>query len=139
MSHLSHLFREDDGAVYPIYKEEVDVQGADGHIYKGRMGNKLEAKLPGIVTQQQEITMVASQQQKTRTQRPVSARVPQSPRPTSARVTSRPQSARQGGSGQGTPGPESSHTTPVPPESPPPEVAVQDHAVQIEVPTTGEN
>ncbi|KAJ8317816.1 hypothetical protein KUTeg_004630 [Tegillarca granosa] len=86
-----------------------------------------------------EITMVASQQQKTRTQRPVSARVPQSPRPTSARVTSRPQSARQGGSGQGTPGPESSHTTPVPPESPPPEVAVQDHAVQIEVPTTGEN
>lgn len=154
LSHLSHLFREEEEAVYPLYKEEVNVQGADGHIYKGRM-EKLEAKFtqqqgrpdpytlhpqmhqtPPPINQtggQRTVTQTVSP---TRVARPTSARHLQSPRPTSGRVSNRPVSARGGPSKQGSPAPpESSHTTPVPEESPR-HVEGEQH---IEVPTTGNN
>ncbi|XP_021348670.1 glutamine-rich protein 2-like isoform X2 [Mizuhopecten yessoensis] len=154
LSHLSHLFREEEETVYPLYKEEVNVQGADGHIYKGRM-EKMEAKY----TQAQQQTRqdpyklhsqmhqapppihqtggqrVTQQTTSVRVARPTSARPLQSPRPTSGRVTIRPVSARGGGSRQASPVPESSHTTPVPEESP----RLPEGDQHIEVPTTGNN
>ena len=47
MSHLSNTIIKEDGEtnIYPLYKEEINVQGADGNIYKGRM-DCLEGKLP---------------------------------------------------------------------------------------------
>ncbi|XP_033741921.1 glutamine-rich protein 2-like isoform X5 [Pecten maximus] len=155
LSHLSHLFREEEEAVYPLYKEEVNVQGADGHIYKGRM-EKLEAKFTQVQQQgrQDPYTLhpqmhqtpppinqtsgqrVTQQAPPVRVARPTSARHLQSPRPTSGRVTTRPVSARGGVSKQSSPAPESSHTTPVPPEDSPRHTEDDQH---IEVPTTGNN
>ncbi|XP_060066599.1 glutamine-rich protein 2-like [Ylistrum balloti] len=154
LSHLSHLFREDEEAVYPLYKEEVNVQGADGHIYKGRM-EKIEAKFtqaqqqgrpdPYTLHPQMHQTpppinqtggqRVTQQAPPVRVARPTSARPLQSPRPTSGRVTARPVSARGGTSKQNSPVPESSNTTPVPGESP----RHPDGEQHIEVPTTGNN
>ncbi|KAK3090824.1 hypothetical protein FSP39_014944 [Pinctada imbricata] len=123
LSHLSHLFREEDGNIYPLYKEEVDVQGADGHIYKGRMGAKLEARLP-VVTQAMERSRspVTTSIRKTTVSPPPGHRVVHHPhaRPSSARAppprasgrteSPRPQSAHPQGSREGTPRPdESSH------------------------------
>ncbi|XP_074647627.1 uncharacterized protein LOC141903415 isoform X2 [Tubulanus polymorphus] len=50
LTHLSNLFREDEPPV-PVqaFKEELDIQGADGHIYKGRVD-----RLPAV-NQNQEM------------------------------------------------------------------------------------
>ncbi|VDI59050.1 Hypothetical predicted protein [Mytilus galloprovincialis] len=136
LSHLSHLFREEEQTtnIYPLYKEEVDVQGADGNIYKGRMG-RIEAKLPVM---QKERSMVQRldkspqpmRQQITRVARPVSAK--HSPRPPSSKGGSRPQSAHPSASQQEVPANESSHTTPAPSQSPvPPEDIPQQQSIEI--------
>lgn len=137
LSHLSHLFREEEQQttnIYPLYKEEVDVQGADGNIYKGRMG-RIEAKLPVM---QKERSMVQRldkspqpmRQQITRVARPVSAK--HSPRPPSSKGGSRPQSAHPSASQQEVPANESSHTTPAPSQSPvPPEDIPQQQSIEI--------
>ncbi|XP_061181998.1 uncharacterized protein LOC133190403 isoform X1 [Saccostrea echinata] len=140
LSHLSHLFREEDGNVFPIYKEEVDVQGADGHIYKGRMGAKLEARLPSVTQEygykdmpqaymmdrsRSPIPVPVSHRKTTVSpppghrvmhtpQRPTSARA--SPRRSTSRCDSRPQSAHPQNT-RGDDAEESSHTTPAPDES----------------------
>ncbi|XP_048760461.2 uncharacterized protein LOC125669761 isoform X2 [Ostrea edulis] len=139
LSHLSHLFREEDGNVFPIYKEEVDVQGADGHIYKGRMGAKIEARLPTVMQTQDYKDMpqayilersrspvpVSVSHRKTTISPPPGHRVVHPHRPTSARASprrsgsrsdSRPQSAHPQNSRVDNVE-ESSHTTPVPDES----------------------
>ncbi|XP_063446076.1 glutamine-rich protein 2-like isoform X6 [Mytilus trossulus] len=136
LSHLSHLFREEEQTtnIYPLYKEEVDVQGADGNIYKGRMG-RIEAKLPVM---QKERSMVQRldkspqpmRQQITRVARPASAK--HSPRPPSSKGGSRPQSAHPSASQQEVPANESSHTTPAPSQSPvPPEDIPQQQSIEI--------
>lgn len=126
LSHLSHLFREEEQTnIYPLYKEEIDVQGADGNIYKGRM-DRIEAKLP-IMTKERSIVQgkrdrspQPQKQQITRVVRPTSAKPIHSPRPPSSKGGSRPQSAHPSASQHEVPGAESSHTTPVPAGSPEP-------------------
>ncbi|CAC5402369.1 Glutamine-rich protein 2 [Mytilus coruscus] len=136
LSHLSHLFREEEQStnIYPLYKEEVDVQGADGNIYKGRMG-RIEAKLP-VMTKERSIVQRIDKspqpmrQQITRVVRPVSAK--HSPRPPSSKGGSRPQSAHPSASQQEVPANESSHTTPAPSQSPvPPEDIPQQQSIEI--------
>ncbi|BFZ03678.1 hypothetical protein BsWGS_06718 [Bradybaena similaris] len=52
LSNTGQLLREEESVV-PLYKEEVDVQGADGHIYKGRLpSSRIEAKIPTSLTSQ---------------------------------------------------------------------------------------
>lgn len=126
LSHLSHLFREEDGNVYPIYKEEVDVQGADGHIYKGRMGTKLEARLPSVTQERSRSPVpVAVSHRKTTVSPPPGHRVVHPQRPTSARASprrstsrsdSRPQSAHPQNSRVDNTE-DSTHTTPAPDDS----------------------
>nr|XP_011433722.2 glutamine-rich protein 2 isoform X10 [Crassostrea gigas] len=137
LSHLSHLFREEDGNVYPIYKEEVDVQGADGHIYKGRMGTKLEARLPSVTQDYKDMPQaymlersrspvpVAVSHRKTTVSPPPGHRVVHPQRPTSARASprrstsrsdSRPQSAHPQNSRVDNTE-DSTHTTPAPDDS----------------------
>lgn len=143
LSHLSHLFREEDGNVFPIYKEEVDVQGADGHIYKGRMGAKLEARLPSVTQERSRSPVpVAVSHRKTTVspppghrvvhpQRPYSARA--SPRRSTSRSDSRPQSAHPQNSRVDN-AEDSTHTTPAPDDS------VQPTDQQpIEVPIQGDS
>ncbi|XP_052069685.1 glutamine-rich protein 2-like isoform X7 [Mytilus californianus] len=136
LSHLSHLFREEEQStnIYPLYKEEVDVQGADGNIYKGRMG-RIEAKLP-VMTKERSIVQRIDKspqpmrQQITRVVRPVSAK--HSPRPPSSKGGSRPQSAHPSASQHEVPANESSHTTPAPSQSPvPPEDIPQQQSIEI--------
>lgn len=104
MGNLNHLFSEDDaGDPMPKYKEEVDVLGADGHIYKGRMeAARLEAKLPTHfhTSSNRQNNAVQGQQGTPRVnQRPLSARR-RSPTPTnqnrpgSPHTIQRPASAR---------------------------------------------
>lgn len=126
LSHLSHLFREEDGNVFPIYKEEVDVQGADGHIYKGRMGTKLEARLPSVTQERSRSPVpVAVSHRKTTVSPPPGHRVVHPHRPTSARASprrstsrsdSRPQSAHPQNSRVDN-AEDSTHTTPAPDDS----------------------
>lgn len=137
LSHLSHLFREEDGTVFPIYKEEVDVQGADGHIYKGRMGTKLEARLPSVTQDFKDMPQaymlersrspvpVAVSHRKTTVSPPPGHRVVHPQRPTSARASprrsasrsdSRPQSAHPQNSRVDN-AEDSTHTTPAPDDS----------------------
>lgn len=126
LSHLSHLFREEDGTVFPIYKEEVDVQGADGHIYKGRMGTKLEARLPSVTQERSRSPVpVAVSHRKTTVSPPPGHRVVHPQRPTSARASprrsasrsdSRPQSAHPQNSRVDN-AEDSTHTTPAPDDS----------------------
>ncbi|XP_053385599.1 myosin-3-like isoform X3 [Mercenaria mercenaria] len=119
LTHLSHLFREDEAIIIPATKEEVDIQGADGHIYRGRHDQrptqKLEARFPTTLGQNNnnmgmnvrstsphppqyrpkapQSPLVTQQRA-----RPVSARTPPSPRPSSAgqgqQQGSRPMSAK---------------------------------------------
>ncbi|XP_022314959.2 uncharacterized protein LOC111119255 isoform X7 [Crassostrea virginica] len=154
LSHLSHLFREEEGSVFPIYKEEVDVQGADGHIYKGRMGAKLEARLPSVTQDYKDMPQaymlersrspvpVPVSHRKTTASpppghrvvhhphRPTSARA--SPRRSSSRCDSRPQSAHPQNSRVDN-AEESSHTTPAPDDS-----ALPPDQAPIEVPIQGD-
>lgn len=143
LSHLSHLFREEDGNVFPIYKEEVDVQGADGHIYKGRMGAKLEARLPSVTQERSRSPVpVAVSHRKTTVSPPPGHRVVHPQRPTSARASprrstsrsdSRPQSAHPQNSRVDN-AEDSTHTTPAPDDS------VQPTDQQpIEVPIQGDS
>nr|XP_022314961.1 glutamine-rich protein 2-like isoform X3 [Crassostrea virginica] len=143
LSHLSHLFREEEGSVFPIYKEEVDVQGADGHIYKGRMGAKLEARLPSVTQERSRspVPVPVSHRKTTASpppghrvvhhpHRPTSARA--SPRRSSSRCDSRPQSAHPQNSRVDN-AEESSHTTPAPDDS-----ALPPDQAPIEVPIQGD-
>lgn len=119
LTHLSHLFREDEAIIIPATKEEIDIQGADGHIYRGRQDHrptqKLEARFPTHLGQNNNNmgmnvrpTSPHPPQYKPKNQqsplitqqraRPVSARTPPSPRPSSAgqgqQQGSRPVSAK---------------------------------------------
>ncbi|CAG5128442.1 unnamed protein product, partial [Candidula unifasciata] len=52
LSNAGQLVREEESVV-PLLKEEIDVQGADGHIYKGRLpSSRIEAKIPSSLTSQ---------------------------------------------------------------------------------------
>ncbi|XP_041362926.1 glutamine-rich protein 2-like [Gigantopelta aegis] len=90
MSHLNAIYREEADAG-PPEKGEVNVQGVDGHIYKGRMERmSLEAKLRGSGISQHPKSP-STHQQSGRIVRPMSARsfplsphLVQSPRPQSA-------------------------------------------------------
>ncbi|KAK7506515.1 hypothetical protein BaRGS_00001990 [Batillaria attramentaria] len=125
------------------FKEEVDVLGADGHIYKGRMDatGRLEAKIPSPLAQNRqnnapqsptyteskmeegvksyELPELLERQTPRSGQRPMSARGPQvrrsvtPQRPGSRQEVSRPQSARPSSSN---PDQRSGHTTPQPSE-----------------------
>ncbi|XP_059163883.1 uncharacterized protein C16orf96 homolog [Physella acuta] len=79
--NLSQLLKEEE-TVVPLYKEEVNIQGADGHVYKGRMdSSRQNAMFPGSLTGQH--TQPAYMEAKPN--RPVSALRPKSGRPTSSR------------------------------------------------------
>nr|KAG5713573.1 hypothetical protein BaRGS_024621 [Batillaria attramentaria] len=56
MNNFNHLFTEEEPEPLRMYKEEVDVLGADGHIYKGRMDatGRLEAKIPSPLAQNRQ-------------------------------------------------------------------------------------
>ncbi|XP_005101334.1 glutamine-rich protein 2 isoform X2 [Aplysia californica] len=101
LNNLGQLFREEE-TIMPIYKEEVDVQGADGHIYKGRMESaRLEAKLPSNLTGQQSpqpVYMEKRTYSPQPPQRPMSGRVPRgsSGRPDSSRSAHRMQVSMPG-------------------------------------------
>lgn len=142
LSHLSHLFRgeEEQTSIYPIYKEEIDVQGLDGNIYKGRREH-LEAKLPTMSKERSSIPMrdrspQPIRHQVTRVARPTSAKPVHSPRPPSSKSGSRPQSAHPSASQQGVHVVESSHTTPAPSQSPVPQeiISVEQAQQSIEIP-----
>ncbi|GFO12477.1 glutamine-rich protein 2, partial [Plakobranchus ocellatus] len=96
LNNLGQILRDEE-TVLPLYKEEVDVQGADGHIYKGRMESaRLEAKLPSMLSSQppQPVYIERQQTQSPQpAQRLLAARVP---RPSSGR----PGSSQSGRSGQ---------------------------------------
>ncbi|KAL4240996.1 Glutamine-rich protein 2 [Mactra antiquata] len=117
LTHLSHLFREDEAIIIPATKEEIDIQGADGHIYRGRNEGrnvqKLEARFPSTLGQNNNNAMgmnvrstspqpqlrpkpPQSQMVTQQRNRPMSARTPPSPRPSSSgqRQESRPVSAK---------------------------------------------
>ncbi|XP_046359386.2 glutamine-rich protein 2-like isoform X5 [Haliotis rufescens] len=122
MTQMNNLFKEDadpaPAPVYPIYKEEVDVQGVDGHIYRGRVERmQIEAKMPSKISPQQSNQVAPISPATPRTLRkipgletdpvrgsptpptgmrgrPMSARGSASPRPVSGRVPSRPQSTQ---------------------------------------------
>ncbi|XP_052261952.1 centriolin-like isoform X3 [Dreissena polymorpha] len=122
LTHLSHLFREEETITIPVTREEMDIQGADGHIYRGRTeargSQKLEARFPPTIGtnnnnsiginarsssphqfQPKPPTMAPHAQVVSQSRaRPVSARTPPSPRPSSAgqalQQGSRPQSAK---------------------------------------------
>lgn len=103
LTHLSHLFREDETIIIPATKDEIDLHGADGHIYRGRneqkASQKLEARLPTTLGQNNnnlgmnvrptsphphrpkppQSPLITQQRA-----RPMSARTPPSPRPSSA-------------------------------------------------------
>lgn len=135
LTHLSHLFREEEPVIYSTPpKEEMDVQGVDGHIYRGRTHQqKLDARLPTSLASNNNNNNQMSVNVSIRTRspqpprtaktshghrgdvvvnqsrpRPMSAKTPPSPRPSSASVGhhagSRPQSARLG-AGQQEPAP----------------------------------
>uniref|UniRef100_A0A0B6ZLE6 DUF4795 domain-containing protein n=1 Tax=Arion vulgaris TaxID=1028688 RepID=A0A0B6ZLE6_9EUPU len=81
---IGQLLREEE-TIVPLYKEEVDVQGADGQIYKGRLGtSRLEAKISSNLTSQH--THPIYMEQRVYSPQP-------SGRPSSAKV-SRPTSGR---------------------------------------------
>ncbi|GFS01256.1 glutamine-rich protein 2 [Elysia marginata] len=96
LNNLGQILRDDE-TVVPLYKEEVDVQGADGHIYKGRMeATRLEAKLPSMLSSQQPQPIYMERQQTQSPQPPQRLLAARVPRPTSGR----PGSSQSGRSGQ---------------------------------------
>ncbi|XP_067671286.1 glutamine-rich protein 2-like [Haliotis asinina] len=159
MTQMNNLFKEETDVapapVYPIYKEEVDVQGVDGHIYRGRIERmQIEAKMPSKMSPQSVNQVGAKSPATPRTQRkmtgldndptrgsptppvgtrgrPMSARGSVSPRPASGRVSSRPQSTRPMSARQS--GQESSRTTPYQEEPVPQQAGVPVDQGQVTV------
>lgn len=148
LTHLSHLFREDETIIIPASKEEVEIMGADGHIYRGRQEQrvpppKLEARLPTSLGQNNNNfggTNVRSSSPQppqfkprapqsplvTQRPRPVSARTPPSPRPSSEGHLqgSRPVSAKVA---------RQQAEEEIPPQKT--EEPVQEQSIQLEMPT----
>ncbi|CAL1531314.1 unnamed protein product [Lymnaea stagnalis] len=113
LNNLGQLFRDDE-TIIPLYKEEMDVQGADGQVYKGRIGSILPSSVSGQPNQpsymeqhyplpSQPSNLIPSEQKS----RPRSARVTSthSGRPTSAH-SGRPMSSRSGHRNSKVPGSE---------------------------------
>ncbi|XP_070187536.1 uncharacterized protein [Littorina saxatilis] len=92
----NHLFREEEQEdIIAIHKEELDIMGADGHIYRGRV-QRLDARIPSKMMRSASANRQNNAQTGSQSPRPASARgVMRTPeiRQTSGQG-SRPQSAR---------------------------------------------
>uniref|UniRef100_A0A2C9L592 DUF4795 domain-containing protein n=1 Tax=Biomphalaria glabrata TaxID=6526 RepID=A0A2C9L592_BIOGL len=72
LNNLGQLYREEE-TVVPLHKDEIDVQGADGQIYKGR----LSAIMPsGLASQHQQPSYMEPKPNSARLRRPQSAGPP---------------------------------------------------------------
>ncbi|KAK7002584.1 Glutamine-rich protein 2 [Biomphalaria glabrata] len=72
LNNIGQLYREEE-TVVPLHKDEIDVQGADGQIYKGR----LSAIMPsGLASQHQQPSYMEPKPNSARLRRPQSAGPP---------------------------------------------------------------